>query len=111
MKATMTHEDVVRANQLADKEPNGLILPRSPAIAHQYDPYNEMADVVPVTVRNAALLLRVATEARDKAVDVAIDAKKAYDAAAAARDAAKREVERAEYRLKLSAMQPNGGEE
>lgn len=75
------------------------------------DPYGEFADVVPVTIRNAGLLLREATKqvvaaklAHKNAVDAMQETNRALNAAI--------ELERkAEHRLKVSALQPNGGEE
>lgn len=65
----------------------------------------DFEDIKPVTVRNAALLLR-------EAANAVADTEQALGAANTAQLTAEKAHEHAvkEYRLKVSAMQPNGGE-
>lgn len=74
------------------------------------DPYGEFGDVVPVTVRNAALLLREASKELEHAQGVKEQYTDLIKRAGLAVTAAEERVRKAEYRLKISAMQPNGGE-
>lgn len=83
----------------------------SDAVASRTDPYGEMADVVPVTIRNAGLLLRQATTALDAAILADKHARQAVTETKRALDLAKDTHARAEHRLRISALQPNGGEE
>lgn len=69
------------------------------------------ADIQPVTIRNAGLLLRQAADALDKATARESEATLAYEVASEALRAAKTEHDRAMHRLKISALQPNGGEQ
>lgn len=70
----------------------------------------KFADLQPISVRNAALLLREAAKEKDAAIDHAIAAGEVLQAAEERRDKANEAYTRAEYLLKLSALQPNGGE-
>lgn len=74
------------------------------------DSYGEMADVVPVTIRNAGLLLREAKKKAEAAEEEYKAARQKMDAASSVWREAINEYARAEHRLKISAMQPNGGE-
>lgn len=68
------------------------------------------ADVQPVSIRNAGLLFRQAADALDKAMTREHEATIAYEEATEALRVAKEEHERSLHRLKISALQPNGGE-
>ncbi len=75
------------------------------------DPYNEFNDVVPVTVRNAALLLREAHKELEHARGVKSQYADLIKRAGEVVTTAEAKVRKAEYRLNISALQPNGGEE
>ena len=75
------------------------------------DPYGEFSDVVPVTVRNAALLLREANKELEHAKGVKAQYNDMIKRAGEKVTAVELKVRQAEYRLRISAMQPNGGEE
>lgn len=82
----------------------------SVAVGTRTDPYGEMADVMPVTIRNAGLLLREAQKSVDATELAYKNARQVLNEVSKARDLAKNDLIRAEHRLKISAMQPNGGE-
>lgn len=73
-------------------------------------PFDKYHDVQPIAIRNAGLLLREA----DKAVFIANCVLEQYEdrvrQAQKGLDAAKEDFKRAEYQLKISALQDNGGE-
>lgn len=74
------------------------------------DPVGEFADVQPITIRNAGLVLREATKRLDAAKLAHRSAQAAVEEANRAYNAALDEHRKAEYLLKISALQPNGGE-
>jgi hypothetical protein len=73
------------------------------------DPYNEFADVLPLTVADAAQGLRNAVDAQALAQGQLVHAKQALALATSRRDTAKHAVERAEHCLKISALAHTGG--
>lgn len=79
--------------------------------ATREDPYGEFSDIEPVTITTAGLLLREAHAALDAANTAFIKADAARAVANNERTAAQEELHRAEHRLKISALQPNGSEE
>lgn len=75
------------------------------------DPMDEFPDVTPVTVRNAALLLREACKGEAVAVEKLNALTAAHKEAIGLAENAVYLRKEAEHRLKISAMQPNGGEQ
>lgn len=71
----------------------------------------ELKDVVPISVRNAALSLREAVKDMEAAERRQNEAAIALHKAEALYEQSRRLHRRAIHRLKISAMQPNGGEE
>lgn len=74
------------------------------------DPMDEFKDVTPVTVRNAALLVRQAALVEASAVLALEDLKGQVKAAQGVAEDAHYLHKAALHRLSISAMQPNGGE-
>lgn len=74
------------------------------------DPMDEFKDVTPVTVRNAALLVRQAALVEASAVLALEDLKDQVKAAQGVAEDAHYLRKAALHRLSISAMQPNGGE-
>lgn len=79
--------------------------------ADELDAYHGFPGLRPITIRNAGLLLREAEKAHQASITKAIEAKKAYEYAVSMRDEARLKVEKAVDQLRISALQPNGGEE
>lgn len=75
------------------------------------DPMDEFPDVTPVTVRNAALLLREACKGEASAVEKLNELNAALKEAKGLVENAMYLRKAAEHRLKISALQPNGGEQ
>lgn len=67
------------------------------------DPFGEFADVQPITIRNAGLVLREVIKRLDAA-------KLAHKSTAEALSEAHQEYHEAVHLLMVSALQPNGGE-
>lgn len=78
--------------------------------ADELDAYHGFPSLRPITIRNAGLLLREAEKAHQASITKAIEAKKAYEYAVSMRDEARLKVEKAVDQLRISALQPNGGE-
>ena len=74
------------------------------------DLLGEFADVHPITIRNAGLVLREATKRLDAAKLMHRNAQAAVEETNRAYNAALDDHRKAEYLLKISALQPNGGE-
>jgi len=79
--------------------------------ADELDAYHGFPGLRPITIRNAGLLLRQATAALEAANLADKHARQAVTETKRALDLAKDAHARAEHRLRISALQPNGGEE
>lgn len=89
-----------------------VVLSPEELAAHWPAPVSKVfADVVPVTVRNAGLLLREAHNKVLHAKGVLAQYQDLVVRAEGVLEAASQEMKKAEHRLKISALQPNGGEE
>lgn len=74
------------------------------------DLFGEFADVQPITIRNAGLLLRESAKRMEAARLAHKSASEAVQETNRAYGEAIETHRKAEHRLKISAMQPNGGE-
>lgn len=74
------------------------------------DPFGEFADVRPITIRNAGLVLREATKRLEAARLTHKSASEAVQETNRAYGEAIEAHRKAEHLLMISALQPNGGE-
>lgn len=74
------------------------------------DPFGEFADVQPITIRNAGLVLREATKRLEAARLTHKSASEAVQETNRAYGEAIEAHRKAEHLLMISALQPNGGE-
>lgn len=78
--------------------------------ANREDPYGEFNHITPVTVRNAALLLRAATKEQVRLADELVAARMTLSRVEKDKQAADQVHKEAMHRLHISALQENGGE-
>lgn len=117
MNIEQTPEQLQRVREHADKTIRDTFAPvvdscRPDLVsADELDAYHGNPGLRPITIRNAGLLLREAEKAHQASITKTIEAKKAYEHAVSLRDEARLYVEKAVDQLRISALQPNGGEE
>lgn len=106
----LTPEEQAQLNQRAD---DALLSEGRQVLARMHnleDPRGEFTDVPAITIRNAGLLLRQADIELKQLTAKMEAAEQELERLSGLVTEARTNRRRAEYRLKISALQPNGGE-